>query len=87
VKRLILLALLIAGPALAQNSHGDKRAITFSTVPSVTVGGLGACGAGNNGAIFKISDALTPVVAAVAVGGGVVAVLVHCQSGTGWIVG
>lgn len=79
--------LLLAAPAQAQQSHGDKRAVTFSTMPASTVGALGACGAGNNGLIFRVSDALTPAVGAVAVGGGAVSVLVHCQSGTGWVIG
>lgn len=79
--------LLLVAPAQAQHSHGEKRALNFSTLPSALVSALGACAAGNNGQISKVSDALTPAVGVVAVGGGAVAVLVHCQSGTGWIVG
>jgi len=88
MRGLLIAALLVSPlPAMAQNSHGDKRAITFSTVVAGSVAALPACNAVTNGLIYKVTDALTPIVAAVAVGGGAVSVLVHCQSGTGWIIG
>jgi anti-sigma-K factor RskA len=83
----LLALLLVAATAQAQHSDGDKRAITFTSVPAITVASLPTCNAGSNGLIYKITDALTPIVAAVAVGGGAVSVLVHCQSGTGWVIG
>lgn len=86
--RILVALLLLIAPAQAQHSqHGEKRALNFATISGSTVAGLGACAAGNNGQISKVSDALTPVVGAVVGGGGAVSVLVHCQSGTGWVVG
>lgn len=55
-------------------------------VPTTVVASLPACSASNNGIIYKVTDALTPVVLAAVVGGGAVTLLVQCN-GTNFIVG
>lgn len=59
------------------------------TRPAATIGAGGsqlpACSAATKGTMYIVSDALTPVAIATAVGGGVVSIGVTCN-GTNWIV-
>ena len=55
-------------------------------IPLTVVGSLPTCNAGTEGTIYGVTDALTPVALATAVGGGAIHTLVYCN-GTAWIVG
>jgi hypothetical protein len=59
---------------------------TISNVPSSIVSGLPACNASSNGLIYEITDGLTPTIGVLVVGGGAVALLVHCN-GTQFVAG
>jgi hypothetical protein len=54
--------------------------------PSTTVAGLPVCSASLLNAVFTVTNALTPTVLGVVVGGGAVVTLVHCN-GTSWVAG
>lgn len=84
--RTVILGLFLAGclvaPAAAQSGSG---AVTLPVAPITVVGSLPSCAAGSKGAIYMVTDALTPVVLSAVTGGGAVNVLVVCN-GTNWIV-
>lgn len=54
--------------------------------PSSTVAALPSCTAALTGVIYTVTNALTPALNVLVVGGGAVTVLVHCN-GTSWVVG
>lgn len=60
--------------------------VSFSS-PSSLVASLPSCTVSNTNMIYTVTNALTPVIGSVVVGGGAISVLVHCQSGVGWVVG
>lgn len=64
---------------------GGKIVMGVPTRPVVTVSGLPACGAGTQGAMYLVTDALAPVALAIVGAGGAVKVGVICN-GTNWIV-
>lgn len=76
-----------AGQALQYN--GAVLACTAPTRPLATVGAGGgqlpACNSGTKGAMYIVTDALTPVAIATVVGGGAVSIGVTCN-GANWIV-
>lgn len=84
--RSLALGLFLAGclafPAAAQSG---SNTVNLPVAPLATVAALPTCSAGNKGAIYMVTDALTPVALATVVGGGAVSVLVACN-GSNWIV-
>jgi hypothetical protein len=76
-----------SGQALQYN--GSALACGAPTRPLATVGAGGsqlpACNSGTKGAMYIVTDALTPVAIATVVGGGAVSIGVTCN-GTNWIV-
>jgi len=77
----------IAGQTLQYN--GSVLACAAPTRPLATVGAGGGqlptCNSTTKGAMFLVTDALTPVAIATVVGGGAVSIGVTCN-GTNWIV-
>jgi hypothetical protein len=57
----------------------------ISAFPSTVVASLPACGAGNEGTTYIITNALTPVLSSAVVGGGSIHVKVTCINGV-WAV-
>lgn len=80
VTRGVILALLLAGPAVAQ-----PLPATVARRPVVAVAGLPACNAASKGALYMVTDALAPVALATVAAAGAVSVGVTCD-GTNWIV-
>jgi hypothetical protein len=72
----------VSSPALAQRGSGT---VVLPVAPLTVVGSLPSCAAGTKGAIYMVTDALTPVALSTVVGGGAINVLVVCN-GTNWIV-
>jgi hypothetical protein len=76
-----------AGQALQYN--GTVLTCTAPTRPIATVGAGGSqlptCNTGTKGAMYIVTDALTPVAIATVVGGGAVSIGVTCN-GANWIV-
>jgi hypothetical protein len=68
---------------------GSALTCTAPTRPIATIGAGGSqlptCNSTTKGAMYIVTDALTPVAIATVVGGGVVSIGVTC-SGTNWIV-
>jgi hypothetical protein len=88
VKRaaLALWICLTLSPAGAQLSVISGPTPSISSVPNVAVAGLPVCNAGTDGLIYRVTNALTPIIGSVVIGGGAITLLVHCASGTGWVV-
>jgi hypothetical protein len=78
-----LLGWLLASVAYAQLVQSPSASNKTS---AVLVGSLPTCNAGNEGLIYGVTDALTPVVLSAVAGGGAIHTLVYCN-GTSWIVG
>lgn len=79
----LLLALLLASSAHAE----VMTALNPPFIPmNTTVAGLPACTAANTGVVYRVTDALTPLLNIAVVGGGAVAVIVRCN-GTNFLVG
>jgi hypothetical protein len=74
---------LAVSAAVAQNVQSPSMS---NTVPRVTVANLPACGAGTEGLIYGVTDALVPAALSAVAGSGAVHTLVYCN-GTSWIVG
>jgi len=76
-----------SGQAIQYN--GSTLACTAPTRPLATVGAGGSqlptCNSGTKGAMYIVTDALTPVAIATVVGGGAVSIGVTCN-GANWIV-
>jgi hypothetical protein len=77
----------IAGQSVQYN--GSTLACAAPTRPLATIGAGGSqlptCNSTTKGAMYIVTDALTPVAIATAVGGGAVSIGVTCN-GTNWIV-
>jgi hypothetical protein len=77
----------VAGQSLQYN--GSVLACAAPTRPIATIGAGGSqlptCNSTTKGAMYIVTDALTPVAIATAVGGGAVSIGVTCN-GTNWIV-
>lgn len=58
----------------------------IQVVQSVQAASLPACTSANSGVVFKVTDALLPVLLSTVAGGGAVSVLVQCN-GTSFVVG
>jgi hypothetical protein len=69
--------------------NGSTLTCAPPTRPLATIGAGGSqlptCNSGTKGAMYIVTDALTPVAIATAVGGGAVSIGVTCN-GTNWIV-
>lgn len=73
------------GNALMWDSTSGFTCQSSPQVPSTVVGSLPTCNAGAAGKIYLVTDALTPVALAAAVGNGAVVVSVVC-TGSAWLV-
>jgi hypothetical protein len=85
-----LIACVFAGllftEAYAQFSSVSGPSFNVSNMPTTTVAALPACVAGNNGIVYRVTDALAPTVLGIVVGGGAIVTLVHCN-GTNFLAG
>lgn len=81
----VILALLWHDASQAQISCTSSVS-ALAAIPTSTVAGLPACNAGNNGSVYLVTNALTPIVLSLVVGGGAVNTLVHCN-GANFVVG
>jgi hypothetical protein len=87
--RLIVGVLILAQISIIFGLAAQAQFITSSSsgkIPLTVVGSLPTCNAGTEGTLYGVTDALTPVALATAVGGGAIHTLVYCN-GTNWIVG
>ena len=83
MKMLLLIATFIFTPCARANF-----AMTMGGAPQVptsTVGNLPACNAQNKGALYIVTDALTPLLLSIVIAGGSVNVVVMCN-GTNFVV-
>ena len=80
----LLVALLSLSPALADTFSFPPATRTSGTIGSGATQ-IPSCSAALKGAMYIVSDALTPVALSTAVGGGAVTVGITCN-GTNWIV-
>lgn len=69
--------------AAAQRLTGSSL---YNYPPSATTTTLPTCNAGAIGAVYIVTNALTPALGLTVVGGGAVSVVVKCN-GTNWLVG
>ena len=76
-----------SGQALQYNGSALVCAAPTRPLATIAAGGsqLPACNSGTKGAMYVVTDALTPVAIATVVGGGGVSIGVTCN-GTNWIV-
>lgn len=72
-----------AGQVIAYN--GSVIVCQAPTRPTATISNLPACGAGTQGAMYFVTDALLPVALAAVGAGGAVKIGVTCN-GTTWVV-
>jgi hypothetical protein len=80
------------GLILASIFTTQALAVTWQTSlvgqvpPDTTAALLPTCSSAQTGAVYRVTNALTPALGVAVVGGGAVAVLVRCN-GTAWLVG
>lgn len=88
MKALVLGIFVAALAVSAVNAQRGSAVISLGpTVPqNTTVASLPSCGSVLTGAVFRVTDSLTPVLGVAVTGGGAVAVVVRCN-GTAWLVG
>jgi hypothetical protein len=85
MSKALLVALVIATAASVAMAQRGSSVINVAVAPLSTASGLPSCGSSSKGALYMVTNALTPVALSTVVGGGAVAVLVACD-GTNWIV-
>lgn len=83
----LMIGIVLGAILTAVATHAQVASVThLGQTPKATVTNLPSCNATSDGQPYLVTDALTPVLGGIVVGGGALKVSVHCYSGTGWVI-